>query len=57
MVLSPKGRPRASPRRADGMARRTRGTIMTGGDSWIRSFSSAGPRKLPQKVRPMSRNM
>ena len=31
--------------------------VMTGGDSWILSQTSFGPRNVPQKVMPMSRNM
>ena len=30
---------------------------MTGGDSWILSQISFGPRNVPQNVRPISRNM
>ena len=41
----------------DGMASRMSGTVMTGGDSWMRSQTAFGPRNAPQNVRPMSRNM
>ena len=55
--LSPSGSPRNMPRKTDGMASRISGIVMTGGDSWILSQISFGPRNSPQKVRPMSRNM
>ena len=55
--LAPRGRPRNRPMKMDGIASRISGIVMTGGDSWIRSQISRGPRKLPQNVRPMSRNM
>ena len=57
IMLSPNGRPSSRPRKTDGMASRISGIVMILGDSWILSHSSLGPRKSPQKVRPMSRNM
>ncbi len=57
MRLSPSGSPRYIPRKTDGIASRISGTVMTGADSWILSQISFGPRKVPQKVRPISRNM
>ena len=45
------------PRKTDGMASRMSGIVITGADSWIRSQISFGPRKTPQKVMPISRNM
>ena len=45
------------PRKIDGIASRISGTVITRGDSWMRSQISLGPRNAPQKVMPMSRNM
>ena len=45
------------PRKTDGIASRMSGIVITGGDSWILSQISFGPRKEPQKVRPINRNM
>ena len=39
---------RTLPMNASGMASRTSGPVITGGDSWILSQTALGPRKTPQ---------
>ena len=51
------GSDRTMPRKIDGIASSQSGTVMTGGDSWMWSQIAFGPRKSPQNVSPMSRNM
>ena len=51
------GRPTTRPSTAAGIARMTSGTVITRGDSWMWSCTSAEARFSPQKVRNMRRNM